>query len=58
MIPAPDIIKLNFGELIDLSLSQTEDSCSYGAVSFGLLRELLMAIVDRMGETSVPHVAS
>lgn len=49
VITAPDLVKLNFGELIDLSLGQTEDSKSYGAVSFGLLRELLLAIVDRMG---------
>lgn len=50
IIPAPDIVKLNFGQLIDLALGQTEDSRNYGAVSFGLLRELLVAIVERMGE--------
>lgn len=49
IVPPLDIVKLNFGQLIDLSLGQTEDSRNYGAVSFGLLRELLLAIVDRMG---------
>lgn len=48
-----DIVKLNFGQLIDLSLGQTEDSRNYGAVSFGLLRELLIAIVDRMGKSRI-----
>lgn len=50
IIPAPDIVKLKFGELIDLSLGVSDDSKNYGAVSFGLLRELLHAMVDRMGE--------
>ncbi|KAF6022610.1 hypothetical protein EB796_019095 [Bugula neritina] len=49
IISSVDVVKLNFGQLIDLSLGQTEDSLNYGAVSFGLLRELLMAVVDRMG---------
>lgn len=49
ILPAVDVVKLNFGQLIDLSLGQTEDSRNYGAVSFGLLRELLIAIVDRLG---------
>ena len=49
MVQPTDIVKLNFGQLIDLALGQTEDSRNYGAVSFGLLRELLLAIVDRMG---------
>ena len=49
VLPAVDVVKLSFAELIDLSLGQTEDSANYGAVSFGLLRELLLAIVNRMG---------
>lgn len=50
MTASPDVVRLNFGQLIDLSLGQTENSKNYGAVSFGLLRELLIAIVERMGK--------
>lgn len=49
VVPSTDVVRLSFGALIDLSLGQTEDSANYGSVSFGLLRELLVAIVERMG---------
>lgn len=58
VLPPLDIVKLNFGQLIDLALGQTEDSKNYGAVSFGLLRELLLAIVDRMGMSTTTYLIS
>jgi len=48
--PAMSLDKMKFGQLIDVTFGCGEQKCSKNSVDFDALRDLLLAMVQHLGE--------